>query len=445
MAITKIYAIRANLQRTVSYASNEKKTNLDNVIEYAVNKSKTEQRLFQDCINCVSIETAYEEMQNTKKRWNKTDGVLGYHFIQSFKPGEVTPELAHRIGIEFAKECFGDRFQVVIGTHLDKSHLHNHIVVNSVSFMDGGKYHSSPRSYYERIRTVSDRMCRANELSIIEQPQGKGLHYGEWKALKNGKPTIRGQLKAELDEIIKSSYTMKDFWKILKERGYQIKRPQGKYKFPSVIPPYGKYPIRFDRLGKGYTLDDIGQRIIIARNGIRTAAPTQLPKKVYKFRGDIHNVKPKKLKGFIALYFHYLYLFGKIRRKQTPQRVSFFMREELLKLERYQKQFKFLNEHKIETVSELTAYHKAQSDEVDELIIKRKQLYSERTDENCEEIKKQVSEINSALREIRSELRLCKSIYEDAEHIAEKQKQAQKLIQQAEKEVIRDEHKRRSR
>ena len=297
MAITKIYAIRANLQRTVSYASNEKKTNLDNVIEYAVNKSKTEQRLFQDCINCVSIETAYEEMQNTKKRWNKTDGVLGYHFIQSFKPGEVTPELAHRIGIEFAKECFGDRFQVVIGTHLDKSHLHNHIVVNSVSFMDGGKYHSSPRSYYERIRAVSDRMCRANELSVIEQPQGKGLHYGEWKALKNGKPTIRGQLKAELDEIIKSSYTMKDFWKILKERGYQIKRPQGKYKFPSVIPPYGKYPIRFDRLGKGYTLDDIGQRIITARNGIRTAAPTQLPKKVYKFRGDIHNVKPKKLKG----------------------------------------------------------------------------------------------------------------------------------------------------
>ena len=182
MAITKIYAIRANLQRTVSYASNEKKTNLDNVIEYAVNKSKTEQRLFQDCINCVSIETAYEEMQNTKKRWNKTDGVLGYHFIQSFKPGEVTPELAHRIGIEFSKECFGDRFQVVIGTHLDKSHLHNHIVVNSVSFMDGGKYHSSPRSYYERIRAVSDRMCRANELSVIEQPQGKGLHYGEWKA-----------------------------------------------------------------------------------------------------------------------------------------------------------------------------------------------------------------------------------------------------------------------
>ncbi|NDO18532.1 hypothetical protein FMM68_02505 [Lachnospiraceae bacterium MD329] len=127
------------------------------------------------------------------------------------------------------------------------------------------------------------------------------------------------------------------------------------------------------------------------------------------------------------------------------KRVSFFMREELLKMERYQKQFKFLNENKLETMSELTAYHKNKSDEMEELIAQRKQLYSERTDENCEEIKKQVSEINSAIRKIRSELRMCKSIYEDAEHIAEKQKQIQSLTQQAEKEVNRDEHKRRSR
>lgn len=244
MAITKIYPIRKELWYSVSYASNEKKTSLDNVIEYAVNTSKTEQRLFQSCVNCISVETAYTEMQETKKRWRKTDGVLGYHFIQSFKPDEVTPELAHKIGVAFAEECFGDRFQVVIGTHLDKSHLHNHIVVNSVSFMDGGKYHSSPSSYYKKIRQISDRLCRENELSVIYKPQGKGKHYAEWKAEKSGKPTVRGQFRAELDEIIKSSYTMTDFWKILKERGYTIKRRQGKYKFPSVIPPFGKYPIR---------------------------------------------------------------------------------------------------------------------------------------------------------------------------------------------------------
>ncbi len=445
MAITKIYAVRKNLEYTVSYASNEKKTNLDNVIEYAVNKSKTEQRLFQSSINCVSIDTAYIEMQEVKRRWHKQDGVLGYHFIQSFKPEETTPLQAHQIGVEFAKRCFGEDFQVVIGTHLDKQHLHNHIVINSVSLTTGKKYHSSPVSYYENIRATSDKLCRENDLSVIEKPKGKGLHYAEWKAIKNGKPTIRGQIRAELDEIIKSSFTMQDFWKILKERGYVIKRSQHKYKYPSVIPPFGKYPIRFDRLGEGYTLDDIAERIKIARNGIRMAAPTELPKKTYKFKGNINNVKPKKLKGFIALYFHYLYLFGKIRKKRTPQRVSFFMREELLKLERYQKQFKFLDSHKIETVGQLTAYHKAKNAEMDELITQRKQLYKERTDENCEEIKEQISKVSSAIRDIRSELRMCKAIYEDSQHIAEKYNQAQKLIQQAEKEVMRDEHKRRSR
>ena len=342
MAITKVFSIKKNLKYTVSYASNEIKTSLNNVVQYAVNISKTEQRLFQSSLNC-TLDNAYNEMMDSKKRWHKTDDVLGYHFIQSFKPGEVTAEQAHAIGIEFAERCFGDRFQVVIGTHLDRKHYHNHIVINSVSYLDGKKYHISPADYYNKIRYNSDKLCEENNLSVITNPKGKGLHYAEWKAIKEGRPTIRGQFREELDEIIKASYTMRDFWRILQQRGYVIKRPQGKYKYPSVTAPYGKYPMRFDRLGKGYTLDDIQQRIEAQRNGIVTAAPTELPKKVYKLHGNIKNYKPKKLKGFIALYFHYLYFFKKIRKKQTPQRVSFFMREELTKMERYQKHFKFLN------------------------------------------------------------------------------------------------------
>lgn len=110
MAITKVYAIRQNLCRSVSYASNEKKTTLDGKIAYAVNPKKTEQRLFQSCLNCSSIETAYAEMQETKRRWAKEGDVLGYHFIQSFAPGEITPDQAHEIGIAFAQQCFGERF-----------------------------------------------------------------------------------------------------------------------------------------------------------------------------------------------------------------------------------------------------------------------------------------------------------------------------------------------
>lgn len=444
MAITKVFSIKKNLKYTVSYASNETKTSLNNVVQYAVNISKTEQRLFQSSLNC-TLDNAYNEMMDSKKRWHKTDDVLGYHFIQSFKPGEVTAEQAHAIGIEFAERCFGDRFQVVIGTHLDRKHYHNHIVINSVSYLDGKKYHISPADYYNKIRYNSDKLCEENNLSVIKEPKGRGLHYAEWKANKEGRPTIRGQFREELDEIIKISYTMRDFWQNLHKRGYVVKRPQGKYKYPSVIAPYGKYPMRFDRLGKGYTLDDIQQRIEAQRNGIVTAAPSELPKKVYKLHGNIQNHKPKKLKGFIALYFHYLYFFKKIRKKQTPQRVSFFMREELTKMERYQKHFKFLNKYSIETVTDLNAHQKKCEDRIDELVQKRIQLYKERNDENCEEIQKQVAEIKTKLGALRSELRMCKAIYEEAQHITEKQRQTQELLQQTEKEVNANEHKRRSR
>lgn len=115
-------------------------------------------------------------MQATKQRFGKLGGVVGYHFIQSFAPGEVTPEQAHTIGVVFARRLFGDRYEVVIGTHLDKAHLHNHVVVNSVSFVDGKKYHSSPGSYYFEVRSTSDTLCRENDLSTIT-PQGKGKHY----------------------------------------------------------------------------------------------------------------------------------------------------------------------------------------------------------------------------------------------------------------------------
>lgn len=148
MAIVKIIAIRDRLDKRVNYAINGEKTTLDAGITYAVNSEKTKQHFFASAINCESCETAYAEMQETKRCFGKAGGVVGYHFIQSFAPGEVTPEQAHRIGMAFAEKLFGGQYEAVIGTHLDKAHLHNHIVVNSVSFVDGRKYHSSPGSYY---------------------------------------------------------------------------------------------------------------------------------------------------------------------------------------------------------------------------------------------------------------------------------------------------------
>ena len=128
MAITKVFAIRVRLDDRVKYVTNGEKTTLDASIAYAVNPEKTEQNFFVSTLNCNSPETAFAKMTETKQDFGKTGGVLGYHFIQSFAPGEVTPEQAHAIGVEFSRQLFGTDFEVVIGTHLDKHHLHNHIV-----------------------------------------------------------------------------------------------------------------------------------------------------------------------------------------------------------------------------------------------------------------------------------------------------------------------------
>ena len=198
MAYTKVFAIRARLDDRVKYAVNGEKTELDERIVYTADPEKTDTVRFVTTLNCRPAETAFAAMQKTKKKYKKMGGVLGYHFIQSFVPGEVTPEQAHEIGCEFARRLFGEDFEVVIGTHLDKAHPHNHIIVNSVSRTDGHKYHSSPESYYNDVRGTSDALCRENDLSVIT-PQGKGKHYAEWKAEQGGKPTVRGVIRADIE------------------------------------------------------------------------------------------------------------------------------------------------------------------------------------------------------------------------------------------------------
>lgn len=238
---------------------------------------------------------------------------------------------------------------------------------------------------------------------------------------------------------------MEQFWQNLKKRNFVIHRKGPNITHTSILAPYAKHPIRLDNLGNGYSEAEILQRIIATRNGIITASPSEMPKKQYRYRGNLKNVKGKKLKGFVALYFRYLYLFKKIERRQTPQRVSFFMRDELIKFDRYQKQFKFLYSHNIETGNDLQKYQTDKETEIDILIGRRKKLYKERTDENCDEVKEKAKEINTELTELRKEVRMCKAIFKDSYKIAEKKRQANALQQQADKEMRENEHKRRSR
>ena len=166
MAVTGIWKIEGRLDKVLDYTTNENKTYNDNfgnyqalhnVIDYVGADYKTEQQFFVSGINC-SKETVLEDMIITKKQYGKTDGIQAFHVIQSFKDGEVTPELCHKIGVQLAEELFGNRFEVIISTHLNTNHYHNHIVLNSVSFKDGKRYYDN-NTTYALIRKTSDLIC----------------------------------------------------------------------------------------------------------------------------------------------------------------------------------------------------------------------------------------------------------------------------------------------
>lgn len=300
MATTSIWRVKGWLGKVVIYVENPDKTEnpafyekqemterqaqgLSDVIDYAVNSEKTQttgeatevMQQFISGVNC-HPSTAREEMIAVKKRFGKEDGTVAYHGYQSFAPGEATPEMAHEIGVKLAQQLWGDKYQVIVATHLDKdSHLHNHFVVNTVSFLDGLKYHRTEKDYYE-MQKASDALCREYGLSVIENPQrGKSKQYGEWRAEQEDRPTWRGLIRAEIDEVIRQSMTERQFFDNLRKRGYEVKVG----KDISVRPPGKERFVRLERnFGEDYSLEGIHRRILMQQ---RSERPLPEPEHIF--------------------------------------------------------------------------------------------------------------------------------------------------------------------
>ena len=375
---------------------------MDNRINYALNESKT------------------QKMQETKRRWDKENRpVQGYHIIHSFSPGEVTPDQAHRLSVEFAERLLQGRFEAVVATHIDHGHIHAHIVFNSVSCTDGKMYRDDFVAYYGDIRGISNEISRENDLSVIE-PKEKGKPYAEWNAEKNGKPTVRGLIRQDIDAALADAFTLQSFYDTLQKRGYSVKRGAN-VKHTAVKPPGSDRFVRLDSLGNGYTEADIRERLNKSRTQPTAPEPQAvaslyIPKGRYKVKRQSPAYgEKKKLSGLRRLYLHYLFLLSPPRPQRRPP--PFPVRAEVRKLDQYKRQFALLQKYHINNESQLSMLADALQADIDSLVFSRRVLY--RRKRNGENVSAEIKEISLALRPIRRELKCCQQVADRIPQIQE--------------------------
>ena len=231
---------------------------MSKAIAYILNPEKTDEKLLVSSYGCAS-ETAAREFEWTRKiaeqKGMNPVRIIARHVIQSFEIGEVTPELAHEIGKQFADEILGGKYEYVLTTHIDKDHVHNHLIFNAVDFVDYHAYKSYKRIYYD-MREVSDRLCKENGLSVIPPSQNKGMGYKEYTEAKRG-TSWKQKLKQTIDRLVITAKDYDDFLRLMQEAGYEIKT--GKY-----ISFRAEGQERFTRsktIGENYTEERIKERI----------------------------------------------------------------------------------------------------------------------------------------------------------------------------------------
>ena len=395
---------------------------------YAENKEKTtdenETTMFVTGVNC-NRDIALVEMIKTQIKFDKTTGNVAYHAYQSFKRGEITPKLAHKIGVELAEKMFPEH-QVLVATHLNTGTYHNHFVINSVNMFTGKKFDCNKGAYF-RFRGLSDELCEKYNLTVIKNPKGRtarNIYFAE----KRGEPTKYNLMRQAIDEAMEMCINYGQFKKIMYKKGYIINDDYNR-KYPTIRSINDTKAVRMYRLGEKYTPNAIAEKV---RNN-----PYHYQNKYLEFTKvkKRRNVKRGKYKGsfefisvvsltleLIFLTLFYLIGYRKVATKNksyTP--LSPEMKEEVRKLQRYSNQVRLVCKEKLNTLDEVKVFISKINDEINDYIDLRQNY--RRKSRNCKdeelvkEYKSKISDCSLIIRKYRYDLKIASQIIEDVPKI----------------------------
>ena len=419
MATTKIWDVSAHVSKLLVYVANKNKTTMEvergtdneemrlaaEVLGLPSDHFATEEKKFVTGINC-SPENANEVMLTLLEGTSPSD-IQAYHGYQSFKPGEVDADTAHAIGIQLANELWGEDFPIIVATHIDKGHVHNHFCIPATGF-SGRRYHDC-NATYKRMRDTSDRLCREYGLSVIENPgKERRKHIAEVHAEQKGIPTIRQQIRADIDAVTNQEFLSKNFYNRMRSLGYTFER-RGQY---LRIKPYGYNKFfRLDKLGAGYTEDDIEARI--KKNAIERH---WTPIRYYE---PTLREKPRSL---YALYLHYCYLLGAIPKviPRSPEAYA-AIKEDVRRARMYSEQAKFLGKYGLDTKDDLIQHALGIREQMNALCKERQKLRNKmrwmKDPAEMQPIREQIFAISDKLKPLRKEYAMCKDIYDRSDDI----------------------------
>ena len=432
MAITKYKVINKNLEA---------------VINYAKNGNKTEKGILVSGINCLP-DTSYFQMMLTKKNFHKEDGRLGYHIIQSFAGKEVSPEQSNRIGVEFAQSLFGDKYQVLVCTHIDKENVHNHIVLNSVSFVDGLKYHNS-NVELAFLREVNDDLCRKYGLSVIESNKANKENDIIRNRTNNynrnsGKMEI---IKDDIDEAIKEAKKYQDFVNILAYKGYYLKRTNSTL---SISTPYFNRNIRLARaFGEDYTFENIKNRIYYRSYQFKE-------NKIYRikiYEGIKINSELLKTSSFYRLYVHYLYVLGKLPPKIHYEERTAEYYKEINKFNQLCDELNMINDYNLTSITDIQNLRTKYLERISPLKAQREdymKLYNQ-SQNNADKmiLEAKIDKLTKDIDRLNSTIQICRRIISKAEKGEKEdwiiQKRFEDNKEKAEKEISKNKCKKKLR